>query len=195
MAETIGLRARAVSAFSPTARVIFPGGGHTAIEIYASALKKWIYVDPYLDIFLEAHGAVDIDQSDVAGMVVYAVPSKYRTLFGDGVTLAELFKYRSYFDHCDRLQKATMLQLGRFEAIYGTTWKLNSTKKPPLAEIFPGKLTLHARGRYVVATSKRRTYLGTSPDTWALDKTVRASAWAHCSAVYDPVQLLRNERR
>jgi hypothetical protein len=166
---------------------MFPGGGHSAIEVFNGRIHSWMYVDPYLDLFLPEHSAEDIDLSPKAEQLIYRVSKKYRGLFGEGVSLKELFKYRRYFDRCQRLDPASMLQLGNFESRYGTNWKVNTVPQPNVEEIFGkgGEIALHARGRYVYSKIKYASYL-TGPGVWRADDSVRASPWGTTASVKKP---------
>ena len=117
----------------------FASGGHSAIEAYDPGSRKWSYFDPYFDILLPNASAQELAANKESASnipAVYVERPQHQDLFGKWVTLGQLFKYRVYGDHLNRLSNISMLRLaaGAGEAAYGRTWSLNHAEPRPAQE-------------------------------------------------------------
>jgi hypothetical protein len=167
MLEMNGLRYRLVGGFNPTNRIWYPGGGHTAIEVWDGA--QWNYVDPYFDLLLEklsAHKFKEAENARVKCWELLRLPESQltteRKLAMKNLTLADLFKYYIYGDKLMRLPMAHRVQLvaaaarGQAEVClspenYGLQWPL----RPGFEELnvpidFPETQTIYVRARLLV---------------------------------------------
>jgi len=185
--EMNGIRYRTVSGFSPRVRVAYPGGGHSAIEVFSPDTRRWSYVDPYLDVFLPGESVESIVRAGKYNdLEIYPVESKFRDL-GDSVSLNRLFEYHVYSDSLGRLPTVGMPRLFGRTDDYGLQWKLNTAPVFTAKELFPEEMTIYVRARYVFA--------GETPVRHFNDFTppagpVTASPWGTMSFTVKPLQAL-----
>ena len=155
MLEMRGVRYRLVSGFNPIIREIYPGGGHSAIEVLVDG--KWSFVDAYLDVHAVGKAAKDLTTSDeFAGYHVFAIDnSTYpEEKYGKTMTLGKLFRYRMYSDLGGRDVTNSMVNLDGREEEYGLHWELRALQEEEHLDIerdiFETK-KLFVRGRFMVS--------------------------------------------
>lgn len=145
--EFNGVRYRSVGGFNPIARVSFPGGGHTAIEVWNEEDGRWNYMDSYLNILLD--GPVRLaDQTDAGEKWIYDLPPELHDKLGTYLGLSELFRYRKYFDVHKRADTVQMHRLEN-ESDYGLGWDLLVAPEFAANDLFPAEMTVHVRARYI----------------------------------------------
>jgi len=150
--ERNGIRYRTVSGFNPKARVLAPGGGHSAAEILLPAAGKeaaqWSYFDPYLDIYLPGVSIEDVVRQRQPAEHIYTLNPFLPGRSGQ-VTLPDLFKMRRYLDQRARLPMAGMFQLFGREKVYGLEWPLTPAGPEAQENYWPEAVTVYVRARYL----------------------------------------------
>jgi hypothetical protein len=191
MLEVNGLRYRLVGGFSPRWRLIFPGGGHAAIEVLDPATRKWSYADPYLDVFAHQVSAEEVAQHELGRLPVFTPEDdKVPTSFGAQMELRELFRFRTYGDFSMRLPMARMTQLFGREHDYGLTWPLRKRSvELQLDKDIPERTTIFVRARYLASDCPIR-FGGEKLPICDPSKTT-ASPWTMKSFEIRPRDLLR----
>ncbi|MCO5092217.1 transglutaminase-like domain-containing protein [Bosea sp. (in: a-proteobacteria)] len=186
--EMNGIRYRGVAGFSPSARVVYPGGGHSAIEVMNPETSEWSYVDPYLDVLLMDVSAEEIARNkEFERFFVYGIESRFRG-FGTSVTLNRLFKYRIYYDKLKRQPTITMSRLFGEEYRYGMTWPLNIAPKFSAEDLFEEKKTIYVRARYIFSGSQQIQYNPEKREP--IEGSVIATEWATTSFEVEPRRLV-----
>lgn len=180
--EMSGYRYRGVAGFHPVVREIYPGGGHSAIEVHDG--RGWSYLDSYLDIMAPGIPASRLRESRYGELPVYPLPEEERGgRLGSHVTLRELFAYRIYFDKLGRLPTINMFSLGGDEESYGLQWPLELAPEFAPHELFPAQIRIHVRARHLFAGGARIEHVS-SPLPWPQEAMV--SPWGQTSFVVKP---------
>jgi hypothetical protein len=128
--------------------------------VFDPQARQWSYVDAYTDVLLPGVSAAALAEGRVAAAstpMVQVVAPHMRGLFGEVVPLGRLFRYRVYADTLTRLQHISMLRMNATpvgEQGYGLGWTLNVAEPREASELFPERLTIHVRARYVVAGAR-----------------------------------------
>lgn len=175
--EMNGYRYRGVAGFNPQARVTFPGGGHSAIEVFDG--ETWSYLDSYLDVLSDGVPAARLAGSKYAELPIYALPESYHDgPLGTMLTLENLFAYRLYYDKLSRLPTMSMLMLEGDDDIYGLQWPLNVAPEWSSRELFEGELTIHVRARYIFADGESLAHVS---EPAPAPSQIRVSPWGYTS--------------
>jgi hypothetical protein len=191
--ELNGIRYRAIAGFNPLIRQIYPGGGHTAIEVLSPNTNKWSYIDSYLDIYLPGVSGKELINSQLAKKVlVYLISSKYdQTIYGEALYLSDLFLYRQYNDPFGRMAPLTMLQLRGDESLYGLKWDLETVTDYSIEELFPLEIKVFVRGRYIITDGQTVEHASSMK---SVSRYYRASPWAYGSFVVRPREQFIREK-
>jgi len=175
--EMNGYRYRNISGFNPQARVTYPGGGHSAVEVFDG--EAWSYLDSYLDVLTDGVPAARLGDSKYADLPIYALPESYHDgPLGTMLTLENLFAYRTYYDKLNRLPAASMLLLEGNEEVYGLQWPLNVAPEWSPRELFADELTIHVRARYIFAGGESLAHVS---EPAPAPSQIRVSPWGHTS--------------
>lgn len=208
MLEMNGIRSRLVGGFDPRIRVWYPGGGHTALEVWNG--QRWSFLDSFLDLYLPNVSAKDFALSSIGKTTIgkfqfTSEQQPYREAFskaiGTAYTFQQLFRYRIYGDKAVRLPLAHMLRLragsikssGLSEASYGLTWPLRTTDITfdPNFDL-PETTRIYVRARYV--RSSCAVQQNGSLAAKCSDPDATASAWTVSSFQIRPQDLLRTSK-
>ena len=176
--ELNGIRYRGVSGFNPLYRVVFPGGGHSSIEVFDDQRQKWRYVDSYLDV-LSDDGIESFDSNQAGSLPVYSADERYLNTVLDkkNVLLRDLFKYRRYFDKRDRLPLMNMFEVYGREDEYGKAWDMELAPAFDYGQLFNGQQKIFVRSRYVIAPGAQFTGITQAAVPVRNGETYRASRW------------------
>jgi hypothetical protein len=193
--EMNGIRYRIVAGFNPKLRVIFPDGGHSAIEVLDPESYEWSYVDAYFDILLAGTSAAtlaSLQRGAAAIPAAWLQKPHHQAIFGKMISLGQLFKYRTYGDQHSRLPMISMLRLnsGAGEREYGRGWTLNVVEPQTVDVLFAERRTIYVRARYITAEGHTIQPLGEPPQVLAPSHKVKASPWATTSFEIFPRNLI-----
>lgn len=145
--ELNGIPYRGVSGFNPIARTVYPGGGHSAIEVWNEALGEWTYLDSYLNIRLDGPIS-NVENSELRHLPIYPAKPEISEL-GDHVGLGELFRFIRYHDKAGRLPGIPLHNMLDHSDDYGRFWKMAKGRKYNVKDLFPDALTVYVRARYI----------------------------------------------
>lgn len=209
MLELNGLRYRLVGGFHPIFRTWFPGGGHSAIEVHDG--HKWSYIDSFLDVYTPGVDAGAMRSLPIGKQTVAHVDTtdivdptgQFKQHFGAGLTIADLFKYRTYGDKAQRLPSAHMLRLLAASGArnrsapsigtYGLDWPLRTTSIhfDPAVDL-PPVTTIHVRARYIKSQCRIHSY---QDNIRCSDAGAVASEWTTTSFSIKPGDALLADQR
>ncbi len=145
--EMNGGRYRSVSGFNPLARAVFPGGGHTAVEVWNEVAQTWSYLDSYLNLRLDRPVRLAFETSQAEARI-YDLPPELHDELGPSLGLAELFRFRTYFDLATRAPQMPMTALEN-EDEYGLGWSLLEAPEYTADQLWPKEISIHVRARYI----------------------------------------------
>lgn len=146
--EFNGIRYRSVSGFNPIAREVYPGGGHTAIEVWNADTGRWNYLDSYLNLRMSLP-VRRADESPKGDETIYALPPQLHEILGPDLGLSELFRYRTYFDINGRAPAVHMHAIAGEEATYGMGWDLLVAPQSTAEQLFDDEVRIYVRARYI----------------------------------------------
>jgi hypothetical protein len=205
MLEMNSIRYRLVGGFNPVTRVWYPGGGHSAIEVWNG--ENWSYFDPYLDLYTENVAVYNFAANQIGKLPWnrhrpapdLEISIQHKPFLNEQ-TLGGMFKCFAYADKTMRLPITHRVQLIAAEAHgldstcftrqnYGLQWTLrpgfNDLKIPV---DLPETQTIFVRARLLISKG------GTRPlDKWSGPDEENAvfSDWAHTSFETRPADYAR----
>lgn len=149
-----GYKTRRVSGRFPRVSDIYPGGGHTALEVWHN--DSWRYIDPYLDVLLDLSsrqiGALDQGPE----IIVFRIAPRWHATHGETVRIQDLFDARSYSPLVSRVVAIQAPDDAESEDAIGLDWPLPETPGPfTRGELFDNEIQLYVRSRYAVGPGLR----------------------------------------
>jgi len=190
--ELNDIRYRAISGFNPNARVAYPEGGHTAIEVFDPILKEWSYFDPYLDIYLPGISVADFPRvAEVNTFRIYRIKDeRIASSLGEYLELDELFRYWYTVNYSGRTFQASVLNmLGRTDE-YGMGWEIEGRPDYLPSDLFGEHRTVYVRARYVLTRGTRVRFYCDLPHYAIAKEDILVSPWAVTSIRIRPRGLL-----